>query len=145
MQFQAEAIIAMDSNGVHNGCSIDIIGTARAQQRPRTRWMPTVQRSVTYDPASAVKKHWMKISKEAVMEQTRTIPIFGDTTKIEMVIVCSITNESKDIDNLLKFIMDGLQSIIYRDDKMVYKATVEKVMVRTKEEEKTTIYLTSLN
>ena len=54
-------------------------------------------------------------------------------------------NVANDVDNLLKFIMDGLQGIVYFDDKMIYKATIEKKQVARAQEQKTTINITIIN
>jgi Holliday junction resolvase RusA-like endonuclease len=50
-----------------------------------------------------------------------------------------VYNSLKDVDNLLKFVMDALQSTVYGNDRYVYKVTAEKVLVFDRTEEATYI------
>ena len=142
--FEVDAIVAMDTNDANKSISFDIVGTPRSQQRPRAKYMPTVGRVVIYDPSATVKKHLANLCKKALVGHE--LLIFRDTTiKLEMLLTLYVTNTLKDVDNLLMFAMDALQKIVYMDDKMVFRSIVEKVEVATPDEEKTTIFIHSLN
>ena len=49
---------------------------------------------------------------------------------LKLTIVFGTSNKAKDTDNLLKFIMDALQKVVYADYQMVHKLVVEKQKIQ---------------
>ena len=71
-----------------------------------------------------------KIHQKAIAEALRdigimNIPIFQGT-HLKVKCVFGVKRDNKDIDNLLKFILDVLQEIVYENDKCVTKIEMEK-------------------
>ena len=54
-----------------------------------------------------------------------------------------VKNFSKDVDNLLKFLMDGLQEIIYQNDAYVVDAHIKKRKALCKENERTSLIIST--
>ena len=46
--------------------------------------------------------------------------------KLKLTVTFYINNLAKDVDNLLKFVMDGMQGIIYANDRAVFQVLTEK-------------------
>ena len=142
----AEAIVASGINHRDVSVSFKIFGTPPSQQRPRSRYFARVQRTVFYDPTANLKTIFARAIKLGLNLDNAALPIYGDaTTKFKMEVMCYLTNVAKDVDNLLKFVMDVLQVIVYLDDKMVYKAAIEKKQVARLQDQKTTIHISILN
>jgi Holliday junction resolvase RusA-like endonuclease len=40
-----------------------------------------------------------------------------------------VKNSTKHVDNLLKFVLDALEMVVYSNDKFVYKVTAYKILV----------------
>ena len=53
-----------------------------------------------------------------------SFPLFQ--VNVTMTVVFHIGNMAKDVDNLLKFVLDGLQKVAYTDDHSVAKIVIEK-------------------
>ena len=105
-------------------------GTPLVQERHRVRWMPfRGARPRVYDPCSASKHGYKLAVRQACSDIGVTnFPLFVEE-RVKIKVTFFVTNASKDIDNLLKFVMDALQGVIYPNDRMVFHAWVQKEVV----------------
>lgn len=84
------------------------------------------------------KKHndWKKTVGRAALQQWildgRQLEELPLHIPIEIVITNFFTVMPRDVDNILKPILDGLKNTIYRDDAVVYKLTSERIDLKAK-------------
>jgi Holliday junction resolvase RusA-like endonuclease len=71
------------------------------------------------------------------------LPTFENIKKISIKVVILVNNVAKDIDNLLKFVLDILKSVIYANDRVVWAVVPEK-WHGVKSDQKTTIEIEEL-
>lgn len=113
--------------------SLSIFGEPVAQPRWRYHLMPKLivpnfLKVVPYNPADKEKKAFkMAVSTALAQVGATTLPLFGNDVKVKVKVTFHVFNVQKDIDNLLKFLMDALQSIFYKDDNMVYCVLAMKI------------------
>ena len=102
---------------------IDVIieGEPQVQERPR---MSNIGGMHMYDPNSLIKVKFRAAVKKTFDDLKFTYPLFQVALKIQ--VTFHISNMAKDVDNLLKFVLDALQTIVYNDDRSVQKITAEK-------------------
>jgi Holliday junction resolvase RusA-like endonuclease len=110
-------------------------GTPLVQERHRVRWMPfRGARPTVYDPCSASKRGYKLAVRKAMSDIGVThFPLFLEE-RVKIKVTFFVTNAGKDIDNLLKFVMDALQGVIYPNDRMVFQALVKKEVVEEGQE-----------
>ena len=120
--YVAESIASLDST---NQCLfMTIAGPPVSQPRPRVRRMAS--RVVIFNPCSRNKAAYQKALRQSFREIGVTqFPIFSDD-ELKVVATFHVTNTRKDIDNLLKFILDVMQGIVYGDDRFVFSAEIHK-------------------
>ena len=130
--------------------SFRIMGTPQAQARGRSRILPG-GRIIVYDPMKKTRDKLtlaMKESLEAAMvEQLSThdnLPFFEDGNKVTMNCCFYIKDMRKDLDNLLKFLMDAMKDAIYVDDKWLFQAVLDKVVIQGALAEHCIVQLTKL-
>jgi Holliday junction resolvase RusA-like endonuclease len=106
---------------------LDIVieGTPCVQERTK---ISSMGRLHLYDPSSKSKAKF----KWAVFQSLKSLkfdkfPIFKDV-ELKVTVVFHISNWLMDVDNLLKFVMDALEKIVYINDKCVNKIEAEKVL-----------------
>ena len=56
-------------------------------------------------------------------------PFFSsnDRPQVTVVVDFYVSNLRKDVDNMLKFVLDVMQTIVYRDDSCVFKVVATKI------------------
>lgn len=116
---------------------IFIPGTPQAQGRPRFARRGSF--TTTYDPHKD-KKAWVKLQllqefskpiEEALsLDVTFIMPIPKSTSKKKRALMLS--GEIKhtklpDLDNKIKFLLDSMNEIVFRDDRQVYQINMRKV------------------
>ena len=102
-----------------------IQGPVVAEQRIRFKRLNS--RIVTYDPNSSAKRRCRAALLSALGEMgVGAVPIFR-TQAVRLSVVFRVNNMHKDVDNMLKFIFDVLQGVLYTDDRKVHHVTAEKV------------------
>ena len=117
--------------------SLSIFGEPVSQPRWRYHLMPRLRvpkwvKVVTYNPATREKSAFrLAVSNALVQVGATTFPIFADRVKVKVKVTFHVINVQKDIDNLLKFLMDALQSIFYNNDNMVYCVVATKIRTMT--------------
>jgi Holliday junction resolvase RusA-like endonuclease len=59
--------------------------------------------------------------------------------ELKVFVTFYVKNRCKDVDNLLKFASDTLQTVVYRNDSCIFDVHVKKKAVQWAKEESTTI------
>jgi Holliday junction resolvase RusA-like endonuclease len=116
---------------------LEVQGPAMVQQRTRIRFLPLAGRAVVYDPSQASKRAFRRAVLLALNELGIVeFPVFQDQQHLKIQLNCTfyLHNEAKDVDNLLKFVMDALESVIYQNDRVVFETHLKKVKVPQQEE-----------
>ena len=91
-----------------------------------------------YDPSLQLKgKFRWAVLKSLKGLKFGQYPLFQVHLKIT--VAFHISNMTKDVDNLLKFVLDALQTIVYRNDRWVFKVVAEKELVGHRREQVTFI------
>ena len=123
---RVEAMEAVDP--IKTTVYLTIEGQPLAQPRPRFRSVKSGRHWI-YNPAGQAKTTLARKVSAALGEigiLASTMPLFN--TYVDLTITFGVSDMSKDLDNLLKFIMDVLQDAnIYEDDRIVLKLRAEKV------------------
>jgi Holliday junction resolvase RusA-like endonuclease len=145
--FVAEAIIIVSSPRATRLQSItsvqlEVKGEACVQIRMQAKgiWRKAKWLAILWDPSSKAKRLY-KVAVRSALEETglSAFPVYRSPQILEIVVTFMVYNSLKDVDNLLKFVMDALQSTVYGNDRYVYKVTAEKVLVFNRTEEATYI------
>jgi Holliday junction resolvase RusA-like endonuclease len=127
----ADAIIASTSTNDHPTIYLDIQGPPMAQARPRFQWHVAANRGVpvVYDPSRAMKRACRTACARALMEVGITnFPFFPDG-HLHLKVLFFVHNQAKDLDNLTKFVMDALETVVYTNDRDIWEAHIKKVAV----------------
>ena len=134
--------------------SFVVQGKAQVQQRPKIafRNRKTV---IYYDPSSKGKKQWKKNFQESLEANGITAPLFGSDPLIDKGVHLSMniyiprpSNDfhvvkgvrmekihphlypnKTDIDNMVKFYMDAMQDVAYKNDNVITKLTCSKEFI----------------
>jgi Holliday junction resolvase RusA-like endonuclease len=124
-----EAIIA--GEGDSSTIYLTIPGVPMVQQRARIRWCRLAfQRPRMYDPCSVAKKAYRLAVKNALTDVgVSSFPIFGNDDHLQLIVNFGVSNQGKDLDNLLKFVMDALQGVVYRNDSRIWISKQDKISV----------------
>jgi Holliday junction resolvase RusA-like endonuclease len=126
--FSAETMICMTMvDGVLVPDCIDIVveGEPRVQQRARMAVTGGVH---MYDPTARTKRDFKAAvtdSLDFIRENDAQYPFFQDDD-VKLTIVFHVHNMNKDVDNLLKFVLDALRGVVYIDDRSILKVVAEK-------------------
>ena len=137
--FVTEAIVVVvDDKPIIN---LTVVGVPEAQARMRARRVRN--RVIMFDPSAPSKRKCQKSIADALSEVgVATQPIFV-REKVALNIVFHVTNIRKDVDNMLKYILDVLQGVVYHNDAAVFKVTAAKIHCRNKKDQKTTMEIES--
>jgi Holliday junction resolvase RusA-like endonuclease len=131
--FRADAVIAAaNTPDAPPSIYIDVQGTPIAQQRPRVRFLPLIRAPLIYDPSQRLKRAYQSAVIQSLAQLgVHNFPIFPDqrALKLGMSVVFYVHNMNKDIDNLLKFVLDALQGAICANDRVIWEVTAKKVHV----------------
>ena len=113
---------------------IQVLGECVAQPRPRFRAIPRQnQRIIVYDPGQGRRLAWAAAVRAALIEVGVTrFPVFTTQLlpfKLKVTVTFHIMNLAKDINNMVKFLLDAMQGLIYSNDKVIYKIVAEKKQI----------------
>lgn len=135
MIFDADAIIACaTTTDDHPTLYLDVGGPPQVQARPRFHWQVPAGRLVVYDPSQAMKRAYRAACARAMMEVGITHFPFFAGQNLHIKVHFYIHNQAKDVDNLLKFVMDALETVVYENDRVICEATLKKVPVEKSDE-----------
>ena len=70
-------------------------------------------------------------------------PVLNNEADIKVSVDFFVTNMSKDIDNLVKFVLDGLQGVLYADDRKIVSIKAHKHR-STAEEQRTVLHISAV-
>jgi Holliday junction resolvase RusA-like endonuclease len=125
-----EDIITMESRG-YQTVQFDVIGTLQAQERPRIVWKRMICPRF-YDPSAKAKTLWRKALKKALddIDMGSVLPLFGaegqqQPIEVELTFYWPRPDQ-KDLDNLVKFVLDAYEGLLYGNDKKIYAITARK-------------------
>ena len=151
--FGVQDMIVWDDHQNNQFLSFTITGDPQSQQRHRIALMTCSQqrrsKPVIYDPSSILKKRYAAAVTSAMVEHGLVLPHFLSAGHQDQGLImeahyflerppshytgAGLLKVSaprypmkKDIDNLEKFVLDALQSVMYNNDNMVRKSQNEK-------------------
>jgi Holliday junction resolvase RusA-like endonuclease len=110
--------------GQRPSVSITVKSPPATQERNRSRILNG--RIVVYDPSRQSKAKFKEAIRMAMLQLgIDEFPIFHRPLKLT--VTFGLSNQAKDFDNLLKYVMDALQSVMYANDSIIFKVEGEKL------------------
>jgi Holliday junction resolvase RusA-like endonuclease len=126
-----EDIMTMESHG-YQTVKFDVRGNLQAQERPRMVWKNRTRFPRFYDPSAKAKKIWKKALKKALDDigMGSALPLFGaegqqQPIQVELTFFWPHPDQ-KDLDNMIKFVLDAYEGLLYGNDKKIYEITSKK-------------------
>ncbi|CAJ1935066.1 unnamed protein product [Cylindrotheca closterium] len=121
--------------GETRGVSLQIFISGDPIAQPRPRFAVTrASRTYIYNPAARAKTFFSRKMKQELQETglaSTANPIFT-LPGVEVQVQFGLADMSKDLDNMLKFILDVLEDAgVYANDRLVRKIVAEKVQSNT--------------
>lgn len=126
--FNARDDVIVASNNKTTTVSLTILGEPVSQPRTQSYHSEALARVIVYDPAKDEKLAFKKCVREALEKVGATLPIFDNNVKVMVTVTFHVVDTRKDIDNLLKFLLDALTSVMYINDNMVYSVISKKII-----------------
>jgi Holliday junction resolvase RusA-like endonuclease len=115
--FSADALVMSDTHGAIL-LDLEVQGEPRVQERARVLLKNSVPR--IYDPSARLKADFSRAVEQALISiGLSDFPLFM-VQPLKVSVVFNVANMGKDIDNLLKFVMDTLQKLVYNNDRSVH-------------------------
>jgi Holliday junction resolvase RusA-like endonuclease len=106
---------------------LTVSGPPSVQERARIRYQPFAGKPRVYDPSRKGKIAFRDAVKASIQDLDFVdVPVFKAGQTLRLNVVFGLTRQGKDVDNLLKFVMDALQGVLYRNDAIVWKSNIEK-------------------
>jgi Holliday junction resolvase RusA-like endonuclease len=128
MMFKArDDVIVVLTNTVAT-VSLCILGEPISQPRMRCYHNPASGRVVVYDPTQDEKVAFKKSVRDAIAKVGATFPLFENDVKLKVTVTFHVTDMRKDIDNLLKFMLNALATVMYNNDNMICSVVATKIM-----------------
>ena len=89
--------------------------------QPRHRLRRFASRYIMFDPASKQKKEIREKISMALASVGAELPVYGRGVRTKVSVTFYVRSILKDVDNMLKFIMDAMsRNTVYRDDYLVF-------------------------
>ena len=119
-----EALILADGDTVV--AHVTVRGPPVSQPRPRARMLPR-NRVVVFNPAAREKNSFQRGMREALTDLgVMTFPLFPEGARLHLKATFVVSNLRKDVDNMLKFVLDVLEGVLYRNDATVFSIQAQK-------------------
>ena len=142
VRFAADRLfLANDSTMVvtTGNSAMSVFMTMRGEAVSQPRWKSSRHygpfRSHAFNPAEKKKRAFQSALRMALHDVgVTTMPLFLEKIKLKVTVTFYVVNKTKDIDNMLKFLMDAFQTIIYPNDNMVYEVVAKKVIINDQTE-----------
>jgi Holliday junction resolvase RusA-like endonuclease len=136
MLYTADAIILATTDNGADILMLQVVGECVPQPRICGHIIPRQgNRTIYYDPSQKKRAAWLEAVRTAIMAVgTTDFPIFTGfpcTLKLKVTVTFYINNLLKDVDNLLKFVLDGMQGTVYANDRDVYIVVTKKRALTT--------------
>ena len=133
---EVEAVLCDDASMVPHGQSIHLVVRGEPVSQPRTRGRLLGRKIVLYDPSSKLKR----LLKTAINDSLAAIgvaslPVFSPNINVKVEAKFHVTNFRKDLDNMLKLILDVLQGYAYNNDACVTAISAQKIRAVAKNEQ----------
>ena len=126
--------------------SFSIHGAPPVQNGWKLAWKKN-RHPVLYDPMQKQKialRSDLRLSLFGLLRRS-SFPIFGNQT-IEVNVFFKLHNlHCKDIDNMMKFLFDAMQHVLYKNDSSIMTAIVHKVQAHDEEVESTFVKIITLD
>ena len=101
--------------------SLVVHGEAVAQPRHRVRRVGA-SRMIFYDPSAPSKrKYGRSIDRSLLAIGVSEWPVFATNDRLVVDVTFNVTNANKDVDRMLKYVLDTLQGIIYGNDREIFE------------------------
>jgi Holliday junction resolvase RusA-like endonuclease len=81
-----------------------------------------------YDPLQFIKQEMKRRIRSEMRAQSENLPIFPGVTHLKVSILF-VVRRDKDIDNMMKPILDVLEGIIYENDRLIYEISGRKLIL----------------
>lgn len=118
------------TTGPKTTVSLCVAGEPIAQPRIRFRRILRAFRVIPYDPSYRQKMAFRAEVARAINDVGASVfPLFGSTFKLKVTVTFHVFDARKDIDNLLKFFLDAIQGVVFKNDSMVFEIVATKVRV----------------
>ena len=117
-------VIIVSTNTAVNSVSLLILGEPIAQPRTKCYSPPSTRsghqwRVIIFDPAKDEKCAFKYTVGLALEEMGMSFPIVEDGAKLKVTAAFNVVDVRKDVDNLAKFLLDALHSVVFHNDNMV--------------------------
>jgi Holliday junction resolvase RusA-like endonuclease len=106
---------------------VTVKGPPIAQARPRVRVFNG--RARVYDPDQREKRAYRRAIRQAMAQLGITDFPFFERRVLKLNVTFGLSNNAKDVDNLLKFVMDALESVVYDNDAWIVDVHAKKTTV----------------
>ena len=90
--------------------SVNLVGKGRKQTKSPNDWKDKV--------GNTARARWERDGRDEALPTIQPV---------EVIITTYYTNERKDVDNVIKPILDGMKNVVYADDRQVFRVTSERV------------------
>ena len=122
-------IVGMDHPIVY----ITVQGPPLVQKRSRVRVLGRGH-PVVYDPSRRSKWTYKQAIRNAMADLGTTDFPFFQGRKLKLTVTFALTNQAKDVDNLLKFVMDACEKVLYKNNALIWEAAEKKITVASAEQ-----------
>ena len=123
-------ILTMESE-FEQTVKFEVIADLQAQERPRIVWKGRAFPRF-YDPSAKAKTLWSQALKKALdeIDMGSTLPLFGgdgqnNPIQVHLTFIWPHPDK-KDLDNMVKFVLDAYEGVLYPNDKKIYEITAKK-------------------
>jgi Holliday junction resolvase RusA-like endonuclease len=107
---------------------VTVQGSPPVQARPRVTTI--AGRGHFYDPCARSKRAFKRGMRKALQDLgIHRFPMMNPDAHLRLRATFFLSNEGKDMDNLLKYLMDALTSIIYANDAIIFDVEMKKVPI----------------
>ena len=112
---------------VNRTLHLDFKGEPPIQARTRSTYIRSQGRLLVYDPSSTIKSAVKVLLTAALQELGQfQVPLFPAGRRITVTAKFTVRDPRKDVDNMLKLLLDVMQGIVFNDDRFVYSVTASK-------------------
>jgi Holliday junction resolvase RusA-like endonuclease len=127
LMFNARDDAIIVSNNTITTASLCVLGPPISQGRIKCHRNAVSGRLVVFDPTHDEKFAFKRVVRTALVGVGATLPLFDNGVKLKVTATFYVADVRKDVDNLLKFLLDSLESVIYNNDKMIYTVVATKI------------------
>ena len=146
MSNDLDMIITSDDGDRVESVSFSVPGAPKCQNGWKVRWRG-LRFPIIYDPKRQEKLHLKQQIRLAIADllgMPQPYTPFG-VFKTNMIVVFYMkTATAKDLDNMLKFLLDALKGVIYQDDRFIFKLSVSKEVANANDGQYTSVFVSKM-